>query len=424
MSDITARPSTMDGIKRLAKTIKRERGTPHHLALDLASQQAGFQNIRHAQHQLAQQSSATYAVYLTAYWAARDGAGRETLRIELPKPLTDIVARHQVSAARNLGWFRLESADHLERQTDVDSQELARNQILAAARTLRFMAATGLRPTTTKKQDRPMGIFRNLPGRDHMSNWFDNDTGVWVHLDEPYQHVDPEQRRKWAMNNGIQLITSQWEGLYNPGSTTPYIFCAEPALANRLLTRLLQIHAAPQESEWNGESASYFSHFEGPSRQAAGTPRRPRPMPAPRGIERNGALPYGSRNGGQTSRWRPAKRMSLDKHLTVGPLLHALDNDRCPGQQRKTVAHVRTTLDNWLQMEYPGDEMTSEQFHEAYYGAHREPIVDLVEQAEAISRVAALLTQGYSDCKPRQRLLDALSKAEAALVKSTRRRSA
>ena len=424
MSSITARPSTLDGIKRLAKTIKRERAIPHHLALDEASRAAGYQNIRHAQDQMARQSPTSHAVYLTAYWAGQEGAGRETLSIQLPKPLTHIIARHQVSSARNLGWFRLESADHLERKTDVDSQELARDVLFAAARTLRFMAVTGLRPTTTQTKNRPFNIFRDLPGKDHVSNWIDSDTEAWVYLDEPYPHVNVKQRQNWVSGHGVEMIAPKWEGIHNPGATVPYVFCDDPTLANRLLTQLAQLQAELREPVWDGESASYWSQFVSPTRQAAGTARRSRPMPAPRGVERNGALPYGARSGGVESRWRPAKRMPLDMHLTVGPLLHALDNDRFPGPQRKAIMRIRTTLDDWLQMEYPGEEMTDEQFGDAYYGTHREPMVDRVNQLESIRRIAALLNQGYADCKPRQQLLSLLGNVEKALARSSLPQSA
>ncbi|RAR26159.1 hypothetical protein DP092_26295 [Pseudomonas sp. MDMC224] len=116
--------------------------------------------------------------------------------------------------------------------------------------------------------------------------------------------------------------------------------------------------------------------------------------------------------------------MPLDMHLTVGPLLHALDNDRFPGPQRKAIMRIRTTLDDWLQMEYPGEEMTDEQFGDAYYGTHREPMVDRVNQLESIRRIAALLNQGYADCKPRQQLLSLLGNVEKALARSSLPQSA
>lgn len=415
MPSINARPSTLDGIKRLAKTIKRERGIPHHLALDEASRAAGYQNLRHAQNQTAHPT--THAVYLSAYWASAGGAGRETLTIGLPKPLVEVIASHQLRKAKNLGWFFLESADHIELRTDVSNQQHARDALLAAARTLRFMAATGLRPTTTQPQRRPMRIFDDLPGFDHPSRWIDSKTGAWVFIDEPYAVLEPEKRYSWVSDHGFQMATPEWEGLHNP-TTIPHVFCANRALLESLSTQLAQLGGRGKGHQWDGESASYWSQFVSPGRQATGKNRRARPMPAPRGVERNGAPPYGSRVGGIESRWRPARRMPLDMHLTVGPLVHALDNHRFPGGPRRSIEFIRTTLDDWIQLEYPGDEMSDEQFRAAYYGAHQEQIVNRDSQIEAVRRIRALLSEGYPDCRPRRELLDRLASAEAALMKA------
>lgn len=415
MPSINARPSTLDGIKRLAKAIKRDRGIPHHLALDEASREAGFENLRHAQNRIAH--STTHAAYLSAYWANADGAGRETLTIRLPKPLVDVIASHQLRTAKNLGWFFLESADHLELRTDVSKQQLARDELLAAARTLRFMAATGLRPATTLQQRRPMRMFDDLPGFDHPSRWIDSKTGEWVFIDEPYSHINSEERRTWVADQGIHMATPEWEGLHNP-TTIPHVFCANRTLLGSLSTQLAQLGGRGKEREWDGESAGYWSQFDSPGRQATGKNRRPRPMPAPRGVERNGALPYGSRVGGIESRWRPARRMPLDMHLTVGPLVHALDHHGFPGGPRRSIEFVRTTLDDWIQLEYPGDQMSDEQFRAAYYGTHQEPIVDRGRQIEAVRRIRELLSEGYSDCRPRRALLDRLAGIEAALMKA------
>ncbi|MDN7431389.1 DUF5623 domain-containing protein [Burkholderia sp. AU45388] len=419
MPSINAQPSTLDGIKRLAKTIKRERKIPHHQALDEASREAGYQNLRHAQSQI--EHPTTHAAYLSAYWANPGGAGRETLTIRLPKPLADVIASHQLRTAKNLGWFFLESVDHIELRTDVSNQQLARNELLAAARTLRFMAATGLRPTTTQQQRRPMRVFDDLPGFDHPSRWIDGETGAWVFIDEPYAVLEPEKRHRWVADHGIHMATPEWDGLHSP-TTIPHVFCSDQTLLARLSKQLVQLGGRGKVQEWDGESARYWSQFVSPGRQATGKSRRARQMPAPRGVERNGALPYGSGIGGIESRWRPAKRMPLDMHLTVGPLVHALDHHRFPGGPRRSIAFVRTTLDDWIQMEYPGDEMSDEQFRAAYYGTHAAPIVDRARQIEAVRRIRALLSEGYSDCRPRRALLDRLAGVEAALMKSGARK--
>ena len=46
-------PTSIDGIKRLAKRIKRETQASHTDSLDVAAQKAGFQNYAHARRALA-----------------------------------------------------------------------------------------------------------------------------------------------------------------------------------------------------------------------------------------------------------------------------------------------------------------------------------------------------------------------------------
>ena len=48
MSTQDIRPTTLQGIKRLAKSIKSASGIPHHQALDEAARRASLQNFRHA----------------------------------------------------------------------------------------------------------------------------------------------------------------------------------------------------------------------------------------------------------------------------------------------------------------------------------------------------------------------------------------
>lgn len=46
--------STVNGLKRLAKRIRRERGIPYHDALDIAAQRGGYENFTHAVRSLSQ----------------------------------------------------------------------------------------------------------------------------------------------------------------------------------------------------------------------------------------------------------------------------------------------------------------------------------------------------------------------------------
>lgn len=418
MSSISAVPSTLDGVKRLAKTIKREQVVPHHEALELAAKRAGYQNYRHALSQLshkARTARPTYPIYLSAYWAQRGGAGRETLTIRLPKPLDQIIAPRQVNHARNLVNFKMEASDHLERKADLDSQTQAHKELFAAARTLEFMAATGLVPATNQKQYAPMRIVRGVPRLDHPSAWIHIESGSWVYMDEPYSKPGVESRAEWASANGIAMVQPPWAGIYNPGMSVPYLFSSDAKLLQTIAQQVCDLHLGAEDTIWDGESGPYSSQFVSPARAANGKKRRARPMPSYR--ERKGALPYGASRGGETSLWRPVKRMSLEMHLQLGPVMAAL-NGGFNGVASGIIGRVRSTLDDWLQMEYPGeDEMTSAQFHDAYYGTHREPVEGQQNQLAALDCAIGLLRSGYADCAPRNEMIDQLKRVHDQLMR-------
>lgn len=137
------RPSTLDSIKRLAKSIKGERGMRHTQALDAAAQAAGYQNFRHASNVLSAQSGAEirrhcHHVYLTAYWKDKESgsSGRETLSLELPCPWGELIVPNQLENHRALVHFRAEGPDHLAREHLERTQSEARRAVCAAARAL------------------------------------------------------------------------------------------------------------------------------------------------------------------------------------------------------------------------------------------------------------------------------------------------
>jgi hypothetical protein len=70
-----------------------------------------------------------------------------------PKPLDALIKPAQYKASRGLATMRREAPDHL-----ASSQELARNAACEAARTIQFIAATGLAPSKAKRSI-PRGEF-------------------------------------------------------------------------------------------------------------------------------------------------------------------------------------------------------------------------------------------------------------------------
>lgn len=46
------KPTTITGMKSLAKQLKKHYGYAHHVALDMAAKQAGYENFQHARNKL------------------------------------------------------------------------------------------------------------------------------------------------------------------------------------------------------------------------------------------------------------------------------------------------------------------------------------------------------------------------------------
>jgi hypothetical protein len=194
MSSETIRPSTMDGIKRLAKSIKIERGIQHTPALEVAAKSAGFQNFKHARNVLGNGGNRPHArpghpLYLTVYWRDKesDTRGRETLKILLATLWSDLITPAQFDDHRALTDFRPEGPDHLAAPILTHSQSQARRDICAAARTLQFMDITKLRPSKSHSRAFPAGRSSNaVPGRDHYSVWYNREAKRYLFADEPY----------------------------------------------------------------------------------------------------------------------------------------------------------------------------------------------------------------------------------------------
>lgn len=414
MVTIVTLPSTVDGIKRLAKAIKRELDIPYMDALEEAAHKAGFQNFLHAKRAI-EASTTKHSAFLTVYWKDRDAmpwrGGRETIEVVLSRPLADLITRHQVSYCRNLKGFKMESVDHLEMVQDITNQSRAVELLMRASITLQFLDATRLRPAHTQAQYKAMRIATHIPGKDHESWWIDPQSNEWLVLDEPYQRARKE-RMPWLLEHGLKSTNTSWPGLYYPGSCVPSMISPSMELLERVRS---QVEAIPSGAPATGEvkSERYFSQFSSPARAASGKARRSRIQPSYG--ERNGALPYGGA-AGVKSLWRPARPMSLELHTTVGPILHKLCNSGqraagITGRVYDRLNTVRSLLEDWAYMEHQ-DRITREVEDKLYYGPGVDGYTSPQQALQAIEDVCKGLLSGYEECKPRRELLEKLEAAE------------
>jgi hypothetical protein len=417
MSTHDIRPSSLDGIKRLAKILKRKQQLSHARALDEAAKAAGFQNLRHAQNSLPSPTGRAekYPLYITAYWQTKEGQrGRETLLVHMREPWCELLKARQLARCRELRHFRIDAADHLETASDINGQETARKIVCAAARALTFMEATGLRPATGRIQEFNRRT-RGLPGRDHGSIWFYPEAGQFVLSDEPY-HDDPEfvsRRVRWARDNALTITTPTWPGLYLPGFSALTLLAFEEFEAQLgVITENLNRLPFPIVAEpWRGESREYEPVFVSPAREASGRIKRARPRPPYRGEIRNRAAAYGNVITG--TQWRPAARMPVSAHREAGLLLNSLLN--APGLRARTyqqVDRVRSDLDEWVQREYTAAELSPEEFSELYY---RESQSSPLSADAIVEGVIVLVKTHYPDCAPRRSMLRTLASIRKAV---------
>lgn len=426
MVNLATPPSTIDGIKRLAKAIKRESGKTHHAALEEAARKAGFQNFLHATRVIAPKGSArSFIAYVTVYWndprSEAPSSGRYTVEVQLTRPLSELLADGLKIGGAYLRNFRLEAPDHLEMRTDAGNPVSAMQYLDQASFTLLFINSTGLVRVFRKESIEVMNGLERIPFADHITGWEDPQSGDWLLLDEPYISPKPGFRKDWLQENGLHQVAPQWPGVYYPGNAVPYLISPSQALLSRIQA---QLESIPDCSFPMGmpQAMEYDTRFISPARASSGKSRRSRMLPTS-GVT-NGALAYGGAPGVR-SKWRPVQSMSLELHTTIGPILHKLCNSsvRTAGVTVRVydrLNQVRSRLEDWAFMEHPGG-ISAEVESKLYYGPRVVGYTCPQDTLKAIKTVRDVLLKGYGECKPRAQMLAKIDAAAADLEKKVSR---
>ncbi len=432
MSMEQLRPKTIAGIKNLAKAIRKRDGITHSEALDAASVQARFSNFKHAQRVLGSStfipiSVPKFSVYLTVSWRDRKsgGAGSETIRVAVDRSLDDMIKPAQYKHTRGLGRFKRWASDHLVSEYVADSSDDALNKACAGGRTLQFICATQLRPSTASKS-RPKGYGdTRIPGLDHASTWFDPATKRYIVVDEPYSAAIAhrgQEREAWSNNYGWDVIKAPWAGMYYPDGGSEMYLLSERAKGlpvKVVYDALAKIDAAIVTENCHRVDIPEGKHFQTPgelsdnaSREARKLERKPRTM--------DSSVPYALYLSGKGR--RPNDRMTIAKHAEVGKLLKAvLVGARERTGVEKRLDAIRSELDNWVQLEYDRNELSNDEFFDLYYHEHYDiPVAErglLGKQShiEGLSKVRSILTTEYPDCVPLRQLLGKIDMAMKSL---------
>jgi hypothetical protein len=216
-------------IKRSARVFKKTLSLGHTRALDKASVENGFQNYQHAYKAGFVAPSAPkkskgvpprFEISVSMYWKDKKLSlhGRETLQIFLTKPLSEITTLANFKLLRGLANSTKLGESSFQRDFVTHNQADARNELYLASRTLAFMDATGLQPSSGWTRAYPRGQTK-IPGEDHARIWFDPKTRRYLICDEPYQwefNEAMELRFEWLTKHGYAMQTPTWLGTYNP----------------------------------------------------------------------------------------------------------------------------------------------------------------------------------------------------------------
>ncbi len=434
MSSKSVHPSTMTGIKRLAKQIKAAQGLSHSESLDCASVAAGYQNFRHAQTALSRlsppaEATPIYRLFLTAYWRNRKAGttGRETLTIALSAPWSDLLSRSEIKLARGMEDFVPEGPDHLSKRHIADSQSNAREAVCHAARTLQFVAATRLRPSRGYSRAYPKGDVDNrMPGQDHVCVWFDQGKRYLI-ADEPYERVvnlRRQERATWCQANGYTELKLSWPGMHNPfGGTRLYLISntAKGVPLEPLSKILDQLPMPYSASDWKGESASRFPYFVSPGAidedSKVKISKKAAKVRSPDG--KFATVQYIQTFVGP--RRRPNGKMPIETHKEVGRLLKevlVVCYHRKGAYNR--VNSVRSDLDEWAMREYDRAALPDDEFFHLYYheqgSSSRKITADQAQHCSAsLRKVGETLIKHYPDSAPLRRIIKFLSGSAKAI---------
>ncbi|MEA3588438.1 DUF5623 domain-containing protein [Pseudidiomarina sp. 1APP75-27a] len=410
-------PSTLGGIKRQAKQIKKSDGLPHHVALDIAAQNASFSNYAHAHHKLDSRTiiQSDHQLFFSVFWYDRKirKVGREVLEISLSKPLLEIAIRNEFKKANFLGWFRLASPDHFVNDQISGSQEQAREAICKAVRVLRFMEATGLKPSVDHQAMYPNRHHNNrLPESDHNSSWHDPSSGQFILIDEPYLPpiVDGE-RASWAKAHNWHLQASKWPGMYYPGMS--HLFVATDASTGYdfkgLVDKIDRIPAPITTENWSGTSTNGHDPFFSPLCVTQNDKKRALAKGAVYRTSSSKTLPMRFW-GSPFNERRPNAAMSIGNHQIAAKLMLAIQQSTANTYAvDKRLQWIKSNLENWFFAEY--DRSVTDSFDLFYYSSidKEDPLVLKASSSKGViqllQELRSILLDAYVDCEPLRQMI-------------------
>lgn len=411
-------PTTLVGVKRLAKQLKKTRSIKYADALELAAKSADCMSFRHAQRTLPMRGfgfSKPY-VLLTIYWHDKDSRpriGRETLRIELSVPILELCEKSALKYVRGFGNLRMVADDHFVCDSIAHNQEYARSRLCTAERSLRFMEHTELRPYRNRTTYPKVLNRDKLPNMDHSTDWVDEESGQFILVDEPYGNApNADDRAAWAGRTGWRIEKTGWPGMYSPYSCDLYIGVDDTSNYD-LDALIMKIEAMPAPlviGDWGGESVASWETFLSPMAKTAQDERRARckgmiyPLPS------KSTVPYDYNPG--CSRRRPVGELGIEGHKEAGRVIKcSMRSEYSRSVVYTRMSSLRSDLEDWMALEIGRGQLEGPEFFEVYYQWTDEDqsLLETLHSANdvifALRDLVKSLKRAYPDCAPlRQQL--------------------
>lgn len=408
------RPTTLDGVKSLAAQLRKQSGIKYSSALDIAAKAANCTNFRNAQRVLPARGSPVEHPYvlLTIYWCDNDKRceiGRETLRVELARPILETCSKSLLKKVRGFGNLRMVADDHFVCDDIAQGQDYARNRLATAERSLRFMERTGLHPSREYLKAYPEKSYENrMPDSDHSTDWVDPATGQIIVIDEPYSGVpDEDKRAAWAARHNWCIAKTSWPGMYYPYSCDLYV-ATDGATSYEFDALVEKINTMPiplLAENWSGDSVTSWETFLSPCAKSSQDIRRARC----RGMIYPNAsattVPYSYNRG--SLRRRPNGELGVEGHREAGRMIKAvLASKARPYSVYTRIDSVRCVLEDWMGLEIGHDRLEGQEFFNVYYHELEEgdPLWEKVKSHDDVIAILEALSHklkaAYPDCAP------------------------
>jgi hypothetical protein len=272
----TITPTTLEGIKRLAKEIKKSSALPHLVALDEAAKVARFRNFEHARQSL----TSGHLLFITVYWTddSDESRGRKTVALQIARPMLELCSKQEMKELPSLGAMRMVSENHLVLKYVTSSKMEALEAVIKAVSTCIFMQGTGLRPCPHIYANYPNNRLRTYPpNMDHPSTWRDVGSQQTILVYEPYGNPKVNSDvQKWADENNFHIRTSDWPGMYNPGFSHMFITtsAATDYDIDALMMKIDSLPTINSANVWNFALATDHSIFHSPIAHTANDKRK------------------------------------------------------------------------------------------------------------------------------------------------------